>query len=98
MPNSNRLNKEYKYICFEKAKTQLRGKPNAEFIYPGHPLLDTTIELTLAPNHDILKQGSILVDEHDPSDKVRILVYLEHSIKDVRQDASGNLRLVSMQR
>ncbi|BDA76273.1 type III restriction enzyme, res subunit (plasmid) [Calothrix sp. PCC 7716] len=93
----NRLNKEYKYICFEKAKTQLRGKPNAEFIYPGHPLLDTTIELTLAPNQDILKQGSIFVDEHDPSDKVRILVYLEHSIKDARQDASGNLRLVSMQ-
>ncbi|MBD2777612.1 helicase-related protein [Iningainema tapete] len=93
----NRLTKSYRHICFDKQQTQVRGKSTAEFVYPGHPLLDATIDLTLEPHRDILKQGSILVDENDPGDAVRILVYLEHAIRDARQDAAGNLRLVSMQ-
>jgi len=93
----NRLSKDYRHICFAKTQIHLRGKPTSEFIYPGHQLLDATIDLTLEPLRDILKQGSILVDENEPGDQVRILVYLEHAIRDARQDTAGNLRLVSMQ-
>ncbi|MHC5861453.1 protein NO VEIN domain-containing protein [Nostoc sp.] len=35
------------------------------------------------------------MDENDPSEQVRALVYLEHSIQDARTDAAGNRRIVS---
>ncbi|MGB8686049.1 MAG: helicase-related protein, partial [Microcoleus sp.] len=93
----NRLPKLSRHICFEKTQAHLRDKPSAEFIYPGHPLLNHTIDLILEPYRALLKQGCILVDENDLSEKVRILVYLEHSIQDARKDKSGNFRVVSRQ-
>ncbi|MEZ2224755.1 helicase-related protein [Microcoleus sp.] len=93
----NRLSKRYRHICFEKTQAHLRGKPPAEFIYPGHPLLNHTIDLILEGYRALLKQGCILVDENDLSERVRILVYLEHSIQDARKDKSGNFRVVSRQ-
>jgi len=93
----NRLSKRYRHICFEKTQAYLRDKPSAEFIYPGHPLLNHTIDLILEPYRALLKQGCILVDENDLTEQVRILVYLEHSIQDARKDKSGNFRVVSRQ-
>lgn len=93
----NRLPKRYPHICFEKTQAHLRDQPSAEFIYPGHPLLNHTIDLILEPYRALLKQGCILVDENDLSERVRILVYLEHSIQDARKDKSGNFRVVSRQ-
>lgn len=93
----NRLSKRYRHICFEKTQAHLRGKPPAEFIYPGHPLLNHIIYLILEAYRALLKQGCILVDENDLSERVRILVYLEHSIQDARKDKSGNFRVVSRQ-
>jgi len=93
----HRLPKLYRHICFEKAQAHLRGKPSAEFIYPGHPLLNHTIDLILEPYRALLKQGCILVDENNLSEQGRILVYLEHSIQDARKDKSGNFRIVSRQ-
>lgn len=93
----NRLPKPYDHICFEKTQANLRDKPSAEFIYPGHPLLNHTIDLILEAYRALLKQGCILVDENDLSERVRILVYLEHSIQDARKDKSGNFRVVSRQ-
>jgi len=91
------LPKLYHHICFEKTQAHLRGKPRAEFIYSGHPLLNHTIDLILEPYRALLKQGCILVDENDLTEQVRILVYLEHSIQDARKDKSGNFRVVSRQ-
>ncbi|MBD1882999.1 helicase-related protein [Microcoleus vaginatus] len=93
----NRLSKRYRHICFEKTQANLRDKPSAEFIYPGHPLLNHTIDLILEADRDLLKQGCILVDENDLTEQVRILVYLEHSIQDARKDKSGNFRVVYRQ-
>lgn len=44
---------------------------------------------------DLLKQGAVLVDTNAPSEQVRVLVYLEHSIQDATTDASGKRRVVS---
>jgi len=93
----NRLSKRYRHICFEKTQAHLGGKPRAEFIYPGHPLLNHTIDLILEADRDLLKKGCILVDENNLSEQGRILVYLEHSIEDARKDKSGNFRVVSRQ-
>ena len=76
----------YERTTFEKSLISMPGKPMAEFICPGHPLLDATLDLILERHRDLLKQGAILVDENDPGDQVRALVYLEHSIQDARTD------------
>lgn len=93
----NRLSKQYSHICFKKELIHLRNKPPAEFICPGHPLLDKTIELFLERNSALLKQGSILVDENDAGEQVRILVYLEHAIQDARTNQAGDRREASRQ-
>jgi hypothetical protein len=85
----------YERICFDKQLISVLGKPLAALVCPGHPLLDATIDLILERHRDVLKQGSILVDENDPSEQVRALVYLKHSIQDARTDAAGNRRIVS---
>jgi hypothetical protein len=85
----------YERITFEKSLINPPGNPPAAFICPGHPLLDSTIDLIIERNRDLLKRGALLVDERDASDNLRALVYLEHSIQDARTDARGNRRVVS---
>ena len=87
----------YERIAFEKDLLNVPGKPMAEFICPGHPLLDTTIDLVIERYRDLLKRGAILVDETDPGETVRAMVCLEHSIQDARTDRSGQRRVVSRQ-
>lgn len=85
----------YERITFEKELINVEGKPPAEFVCPGHPLLEATLDIILERYRDLLKQGTILVDEGDPSDKARLLVILEHSIQDGKSVATGEKRVVS---
>ncbi|NJL41459.1 MAG: DUF3883 domain-containing protein [Leptolyngbyaceae cyanobacterium SM1_4_3] len=87
--------RRYERICFEKELISVPGKPLADFVCPSHPLLDATIDLTLDRHRDLLRQGAILVDENDPGEEVRALVYLEHSIQDARTEKDGRRRVVS---
>jgi len=87
--------RRYERICFEKELISVPGKPLADFVCPGHPLLDATLDLTLERHRDLLRQGAILVDETDPGEEVRALVYLEHSIQDARTERDGRRRVVS---
>jgi superfamily II DNA or RNA helicase len=85
----------YERITFEKDLISVAGKPPAAFVCPGHPLLDSTIDLIIERHRDLLKRGAMLIDETDASDQMRALVYLEHSIQDARTDREGNRRVVS---
>jgi hypothetical protein len=87
--------RQYERICFEKQLIAVPGKPLAAFVCPGHPLLDATLDLTLERHRDLLRQGAILVDETDPTEEIRALVYLEHSIQDARTERDGRRRVVS---
>ena len=87
----------YERITFEKDLIAVQGKPLAEFVCPGHPLLDATIDLMLERNRDLLKRGAVLVAPDDLNTGSRALFYLEHSIQDGRVDTSGNRRVVSRQ-
>jgi hypothetical protein len=86
---------KYERICFEKDNINIQGKPQAAFVCPGHPLLDSTIDVLLEKYRDLLKRGSILVDANDPGEEVRALFYLEHAIKDGRVEKSGEQRIIS---
>jgi superfamily II DNA or RNA helicase len=87
--------RSYERICFEKGLINVPGKPPAAFVCPGHPLLEAVTEMMLNRHRDLLKQGAVLVDESDFEEKVRALVYLEHSIQDASTDSSGKRRVVS---
>lgn len=85
----------YERIAFEKSLIAPQGQALAAFVCPGHPLLDATIDLTLERNRDLLKRGTILVDERDTGTKPRALLYLEHAIQDASLTRSGERRVVS---
>jgi len=87
----------YERVCFEKDLIHVPGKPMASFICPGHPILDSTIDLILERYRHILKQGAVFLDENDMGEEIRVLFYLEHSIQDGVADKAGNRRTVSRQ-
>ena len=87
----------YERICFDKDLIAAPGKPLAEFVCPGHPLLDATIDLVLERHRHLLRQGAVLIDPSDPGEDLRALFYLEHEIQDARTDHHGNPRSVSKQ-
>jgi hypothetical protein len=85
----------YERIAFEKERVAVQGAPLAEFVCPGHPLLEATIDLVLQDHRELLRRGALLVDETDPSDGLRALVYLEHAIVDGRLTRDGHPTVVS---
>jgi len=87
----------YERITFERELRAVQGKPIGEFVCPGHPLLSATIDLTLERHRDLLKRGAVLVDDTDPGESVRVLVYLKHSIQDGRVTRQGERRVASRQ-
>jgi len=85
----------YERIAFEKALVAPQGQPLAAFVCPGHPLLDAVIDLTLERHRDLLRRGTVLVDERDPGTEPRVLFYLEHALQDASQTRNGDRRTIS---
>ena len=85
----------YERVTFEKHLIALPGKPLAAFVCPGHPLLDAVIDLTLERHRDLLRRGTVLVDERDYGDQPRLLLYLEHAIQDASTTPTGGRRVIS---
>lgn len=85
----------YERIAFEKSLVSPQGQPLAAFVCPGHPLLDAVIDLTLERNRDLLKRGTVLVDERDEGMQPRVVFYLDHAIQDAGLSRTGERRVVS---
>lgn len=85
----------YERVAFEKNLVAPQGQPLAAFVCPGHPLLDSTIDLTLERHRDLLRRGAVLVDERDLGTSPRVLFYLEHAIQDASTTRSGERRVIS---
>jgi Domain of unknown function (DUF3883) len=83
----------YARVTFEK--TLVTGQPQAELLAPGHPLLDAVVDLVLERFQPLLGQGAVLVDDSDDGEEPRLLVYLEHAIRDGRTGRTGEPRVIS---
>ena len=83
----------YARVTFDK--TKVAGTPQAMLLAPGHPLLDAAVDVVLERFQPLLNQGAVLVDESDQSLQPRLLVYLEHAVRDGRMAKSGEPRVVS---
>jgi hypothetical protein len=78
---------KYDRVCFDKELMGQAGLPDADFLCPGHPLLDTVTDLVLDRHRELLRSGAVLVDKTDPGDSPRMLFFLEQTIHDaVRSD------------
>jgi SNF2 family DNA or RNA helicase len=86
---------KYERITFEKDLIYQDGNPMAEFICPGHPLLEACNDLIQERYRELLKKGTVLIDSESASDEIRVLFYLEHAIQDARTDKSGQRRIIS---
>ncbi len=83
----------YARVTFEK--TLIAGQPQAVLLAPGHPVLDTVVDVVLERFQPLLQQGGVLVDDADTSTVPRLLVYLEHAVRDGRTARTGEPRVVS---
>jgi hypothetical protein len=87
--------RRYERVTFEKDLIAAERRPLAEYVTPGHPLLDVTIDLIIERYDSLLRQGAVLIEENDPGMVPHVLVYLQHSVVDGRADPAGNRRVVS---
>jgi SNF2 family DNA or RNA helicase len=85
----------YERVAFEKDLVTPPGLPPAAFLCPGHPLLSAVLDLVLERSRDLLRRGTVLVDESDLGMQPRVLFFLEHSIQDASVTKSGDRRVVS---
>ena len=87
------IGKNYERICFDKK--HINQQPVAEFVCPGHPLLESVISLIHEQYNHILRQGAVMVDESDMSEYVQAVFLVEHEIHDGRKTSSGAHQTVS---
>ncbi|MGO8820286.1 MAG: helicase-related protein [Desulfomonilaceae bacterium] len=86
----------YERVCFEKDKIRLPGKPQiASFICPGHPLMNSVLDLTLERCRNTLRQGAILIDDSDMSLEPKVMFIIEHSIRDAGRALPGKPTVIS---
>ncbi|MCP5239100.1 MAG: DUF3883 domain-containing protein [Zoogloeaceae bacterium] len=86
--------KKYERICFEKDMVRVHGKPMADLIHPGHPLMHAATDLVLSAHRSKLKQGAVLVDPNNDGVEPRILFMVDHSVR----EANGDQPLVASRR
>lgn len=89
------LLRRYERLTFDKARMKIEGKAPAQLLAPGHPLLDTTIDLVLERHGALLQRGATLVDPNDHGTVPKLLVFLEHAVTDARTTGDGSPRVVS---
>ena len=85
----------YARVTFEKELVSPAGQVQAELLAPGHPLLDATVDMILQRYRPLLKQGTVLVADADPSEDPRALVYVEHAIQNAKEVRPGERQVVS---
>lgn len=79
--------RRYERVCFDRPFVRADGKPKADLIAPGHPLLDAVVDLVIERYGTLLKQGAVLIDANDPSEEPRLLVALTQQITDGHEPA-----------
>ena len=80
-PTYNRsVLKAYERICFDRSEISMPGKPDADLIAPGHPLMDALISFVLKSFRKETDKGTILIS--DEITEPRILCSFDYSVRD----------------
>ncbi len=89
------LLRRYTRVCFDGRLAEVPGAPDAEFVYPGHPLMDAVIDTVLSLHGNLLTKGAVLIDEGSCDTEPRSLFYVEDRICDGRRTSSGDQHTVA---
>lgn len=96
--------KSYERICFDKKDVSLPGKPEADLVCPGHPLLEAVIDLIREKSTDLMKRGTVFIDDNDFGTQPRVLFYIEDAVRDgvvlpngIHRTVSKHIHFVEMQ-
>ena len=85
----------YERVAFGKDPNQPPGEPMASLPCPGHPLVDSTAtDLVIERHRDLLRRGTVVVDDRDVGVEARMLFYLKHAIQDASTTRAGTRRVV----
>ena len=87
------LQKRFERVCFDKK--YIDQQPVAEFVCPGHPLLEAVIGIIREQFGDLMKLGAVMVDEVDLGEDIQAIFLMEHSIEDGRKTSSGTNQIIS---
>ena len=87
------IQKKFERICFDKQF--INQQPVAEFVCPGHPLLESVISLIREQYGHLMKQGAVMVDDSDESEDIQAVFLMEHSIEDGRKTSGGASQVIS---
>ena len=87
------VQKRLERICFDKEN--INQQPVAEFVCPGHPLLESVVSIIREQYGHLMKQGAVMVDETDMSDDIQAVFLMEHSIEDGRKTNTGMPQTIS---
>ena len=77
--------RKYERVCFEKQYVRLMdrvGAPMASLLHPGHPLMQSVIDIVMEQHRNKLKQGAVLVDPSDMGITPRVLFIVDHSVRE----------------
>jgi hypothetical protein len=73
---------KYERITFERKYVNVSGEAKSDLVAPGHPLLDSVVDLMIEQNSSTLKHGAVLIDTEDQGETPRLLVAMTQSISD----------------
>ncbi len=83
--NANPVLRRYERVCFEKQFVRLADRPSAamaSLIHAGHPLMQAVTDLMLEAHRNTLKQGAVLVDATDDGIAPKVMLMVDHSVKE----------------
>ncbi len=86
----------YHRVCFDNADISMEGKKDATLICPGHPLMEAVVDTICERYSDVMRRGSVLIDDLDRDSEPRVLFYVESSIQD-GCIVNGKNRVISRQ-
>ena len=83
--NADPVLRRYERVCFEKQYVRVAdkiGAPMASLMHPGHPLMQSVTDIVMEQHRNKLKQGAILVDMSDMGIMPKVMLIIDHSIKE----------------
>jgi SNF2 family DNA or RNA helicase len=86
---------KYERICFDKDLIDPTGLVQADFVCPGHPLLDTVIDLMLDLHSGMFQSGAVLLDPTDPGASPRVMFFLQQEIQDAIPTSARESHIIS---
>ena len=87
------VQRRYERMCFDKNLMDMQ--PVAEFVFPGHPLLQSVIELVGEAHGDLMQSGAVMIDSSSDDREVSLIYFLEHSVADGCEGKDGTPNCIS---